>query len=127
MMDFLLKYSGWSLALEYLKRRSPNPITMNEVGDVSYVYAGHGFNSQGGYLFKNNFEIAARYSDVYPDNEIQIYEGRTRQYSLGASKYIRGHRLKIQTDITFQDKIAIQEGPLDSQSWQVRFQIEAGI
>lgn len=127
MTDFLLKYNGWSLAIEYLKRRSSNPVTTNEVGDISYVYAGSGFNSQGGYLFKNNFEIAARYSEVRPHDDIQIYEARTRQYTLGASKYIRGHRLKIQTDISFQDQTSLQEGPPDHQSWQVRFQIEAGI
>jgi hypothetical protein len=127
MIDFLFKYNGWSFAAEYLNRRSSNPITINDFGDISYVYAGRGFNAQGGYLFKNNFEIATRFSEVRPELEIAVYEPRTRQYTIGASKYIRGHRLKLQTDLTFEENTALQESALDGNNWQLRFQIEAGI
>jgi hypothetical protein len=127
MLDFLFKYSGWSFATEYLKRNSTNPITVNDQGDVRYVYTGHGFNSQLGFLFKKNYEIAARFSEVRPDSDIQLLETRTRQYTLGASKYIRGHRLKVQTDVTFEDNAWLRGENADHQNWQLRFQIEAGI
>ena len=127
MIDFLFKYNGWSFATEYLNRRSANPITANGSGDFSHVYAGHGFNAQGGYLFLNDFELAGRFSQVKPDVEIAMLEPRTRQYTIGASKYIRGHRLKVQTDLTFEENEALQAGPVDQNNWQLRFQIEAGI
>ena len=127
MADFLIKYNGWALATEYLHRSSPNPITVNELGDIRYVYVGHGFNTQGSYLFKNNYEIAVRFSEVHPDSEIVVHETRTRQYTVGASKYIRGHRLKLQTDLTYEQNTSL-EGPVpDINNWQLRFQIEAGI
>lgn len=127
MIDFLFKYNGWSFAAEYLKRTASNPITVSEDGDIRYVYAGHGFNSQGGYLFKNNVEIAARYSEVRPDIDIRAYEERTRQYTIGGSKYIRGHRLKVQTDLTFEENTWLAGGQPNHKNWQLRFQIEAGI
>ncbi len=127
MADFLLKYNGWAFASEYLQRHAHSPITINEVGDVRYVYVGRGFNSQGSYLFKNNYEIALRFSEVHPDREIAAYEPRTRQYTLGASKYIRGHRLKLQTDLTYETNQSIEGAIPDINNWQLRFQIEAGI
>ena len=127
MIDFLFKYSGWSFATEYLDRNSSNPITTNDMGEVSYVYSGQGFNAQGGYLFRNNIELALKFSEVRPNNEISVYEPRTRHYSVGASKYIRGHRLKLQTDITYEQNTALQTGPIAIDNWQLRFQIEAGI
>lgn len=127
MIDFLFKYNGWSFATEYLDRNSSNPITTNDMGEVSYVYSGQGFNAQGGYLFRNNIELALKFSEVRPNNEISVYEPRTRHYSVGASKYIRGHRLKLQTDITYEQNTALQTGPIAIDNWQLRFQIEAGI
>ncbi len=127
MIDFLFKCNGWSFATEYLHRSSSNPITINGMGDVSYVYTGHGFNTQGGYLFKNNFELAARFSQVRPTDEISVYEPRVRHYTVGASKYIRGHRLKLQTDLTYEQNTALQTGLSAQDNWQIRFQIEAGI
>ena len=127
MADFLFKYNGWSFATEYLNRSTTDPVTVNDLGDIRYVYEGQGFNTQGGYLFKNNFEIAARFSQVTPLSSIQIYEERTRQYTLGASKYIRGHRLKLQTDLTYEQNSWLRGPEPDHDNWQLRFQIEAGI
>lgn len=127
MADFLLKYNGWAFAAEYLRRNTSNPITMNDEGDQRHVYAGHGMNFQGSYLFKNNFELALRYSEVRPDVDIQIVEDMTQQYTIGASKYIRGHRLKLQTDLTYEQNHWLQGPEPDHNNWQLRFQIEAGI
>lgn len=129
MVDFLAKYNGWAFAFEYLRRTSPNPITESPEGDIRYVYDGHGQNFQGSYLFKNNYEIAARFSEVRPDASIQDFEPRERNYTLGASKYLRGHRVKFQIDWTYFDNHwLIPESPVaDSDGWQIRFQIEAGI
>lgn len=127
MFDFLFKHHGWSFAAEYLSRNTSNPITMNDVGDVRYVYVGHGQNFQGGYLFKNNVEVVGRYSKVRPDSEIQQLEDMTQQYTMGITKYIRGHRLKIQSDLTYEHNTWLSESNPDRNNWQLRFQIEAGI
>ncbi len=127
MVDFLFKYNGWSFAAEYLSRDSDDPITTNEVGDVRYVYVGHGQNFQGGYLFRNNFEIVGRYSKVRPDSEIQTLEEMTQQYAIGATKYIRGHRLKIQSDLTYEHNSWLSGPNPDKDFWMLRFQIEVGI
>jgi hypothetical protein len=127
MADFLLKYNGWAFAAEYLRRNTDNPITVNDQGDQRYVFVGNGMNFQGSYLFKNNFELALRYSKVRPDINIQSLEERTRQYTVGASKYIRGHRLKLQTDLTYEQNHWLQGEAQEHNNWQLRFQIEAGI
>ena len=127
MADFLIKYNGWSFAAEFLHRNAKDPITINDQGDKRYVYVGHGLNCQGSYLFKNNYELALRYSYVKPDAQIQELEERTRQYTVGASKYIRGHRLKLQTDLTYEQNAWLQGEAPDLNNWQLRLQIEAGI
>jgi phosphate-selective porin OprO and OprP len=127
MADFLFKYNGWSFAAEYLRRDADDPITMNEVGDVRYVYVGHGQNFQGGYLFRDNFEIVGRYSKVRPDSDIQDLEPMKQQYAVGATKYIRGHRLKIQSDLTYEHNSWLSGPNPDKDFWMLRFQIEVGI
>lgn len=129
MADFLVKYNGWALATEYLRRRSPDPITENTEGDKIYIYAGHGFNVQGSYLFKNNYELATRFSEVRPDQVLQDLEPRRRAYSIGATKYLRGHRVKFQIDWSYLENHwwGDENVNADSDAWQVRFQVEAGI
>ncbi|HKZ36122.1 MAG TPA: porin [Chryseolinea sp.] len=127
MADFLIKYNGWAFASEFLHRHVSDPITVNDQGDQRYVYSGHGMNFQGSYLFKNNYEFALRYSYVKPDPVIRQLEERTRQYTLGASKYIRGHRLKLQADLTYEENVWLQGATPDHDNWQLRLQIEAGI
>ena len=127
MADFLLKYNGWAFAAEYLRRTAVDPITTNEDGDQRFVYVGHGQNFQGSYLFKNNFEVVGRYSQVRPDNDIQTLEEKIQQYTVGVTKYIRGHRLKLQSDLTYEENTWLVGSNANHNNWQLRFQIEAGI
>jgi phosphate-selective porin OprO/OprP len=127
MLDFLYKHNGWSLSTEFLKRSSPNPLTQNTDGDIRYVYAGHGENYQASYLFKKNYELTGRFSRVRPDAPIQLFEEEVKQYTLGATKYIRGHRLKLQADVTYEQNHWLQGTNADLNRWQLRLQIEAGI
>jgi phosphate-selective porin OprO/OprP len=127
MADFLLKYNGWAFAAEYIKRTTADPITTNEDGDQRFVYVGHGQNFQGSYLFKNNFEVVGRYSQVKPDNDIQTLEEKIQQYTVGVTKYIRGHRLKLQSDLTYEENTWLAGSSANHNNWQLRFQIEAGI
>jgi phosphate-selective porin OprO/OprP len=123
IVDFLYKYNGWSFAYEFMKRLSPTPVTTNAAGDQRYVYVGSGHNYQGGYIFKNNIEIAARYSIVTPQAEINTKEHQKEHYTLGLNKYLKGHRVKLQNNITLE---RVHKSTL-SQAWIYTFQIELGI
>jgi phosphate-selective porin OprO and OprP len=96
--DFMFKLKGFSMMGEYAKRFVADQ-------DPSVYYVGTGYNIQAGYLFKNNIELAFRYSQLRPDkwniSDHHLVSGnKTSQFTLGLSKYIVKHSLKIQTDIS---------------------------
>ena len=89
--DMIFKYKGISSLIEYA-------VTSGENG-IAGFRTGNGFNVQVGYLFKNNFEVAARFTGITNDVAISKLSPED-QYTLGVSKYIVGHKLKIQSDAT---------------------------
>lgn len=101
-IDLMLKYNGFSFMGEYADRDSANPIAVNsdgtETGEV--VQVGRALNFQTGYLFKNNWEFSGRYTTIHLNKEITGKE-QEKQYTLGISKYIVGHKLKVQTDLSY--------------------------
>ncbi|MCC5928041.1 MAG: porin [Cyclobacteriaceae bacterium] len=128
MADFLLKYNGLSVSSEYIRRNAQDPITMSSTNpdDLAYVYNGEGFNTQTGYLLPNNLEFIGRYSFIKPDREIWLLEKKITHYTIGATRYIKGHRLKIQTDLTYEMREDLFN-QTKSNNWQWRFQVELGI
>jgi phosphate-selective porin OprO/OprP len=101
-VDAMFKFQGFSFMAEYANRDSENPIAMNsdgtESGDV--VQVGNGLNLMSGYLFNNDFEITGRYTSIALDKAITGKDLET-QYTLGLSKYFKGHKLKVQTDVSY--------------------------
>ena len=51
------------------------------------------------YLIKNNWEVAGRYTQVTPE-KITL-NNNIKQYTLGFSRYVVGHNLKIQGDVSY--------------------------
>ena len=110
--DILFKLKGWSLMAEWGSRSAPNgsALVYNDVDVATEAYyTGWGMNIQTGYLLKNNIEISARYAFTTPDdltdrfgNAVTIYSKQI-DHTLGVSKYIIGHKLKIQADVTYRD------------------------
>ncbi|MBT8257578.1 MAG: OprO/OprP family phosphate-selective porin [Bacteroidia bacterium] len=98
-VDAMFKYQGFSLMFEYADRDADDPIAKNADGSETgtVVQVGQGVNFQGGYLFKNNWEVSGRYTNIKLDEAITGKMPET-QYTLGLSKYIVGHKLKVQTD-----------------------------
>ena len=89
---------------EYANRDAENPIATNEDGTPTgaVVGVGNALNLQAGYLFKNDIEISGRYTNV--DFKKNITGLNTEnQYTLGVSKFIVGHKLKVQSDISYTD------------------------
>ena len=103
-VDGIFKYQGFSAMAEYAKRTADNAVAVNSDGTPTgkVVEVGDGFNMQAGYLFKNNFEVVGRYTQISLD-EALTGEGVENQYTLGLSKYIVGHKLKVQTDVSWND------------------------
>ncbi len=103
-LDAMFKYKGWSVMAEYADRSSDQPIAINSDGTPTgaVVNVGDGFNIQSGYVFKNNFQVTARYTTIELEEEI-TGAGIETQYTLGLSKYIVGHKLKVQTDVSLND------------------------
>ena len=103
-VDAMFKFQGFSFMAEYANRDSENPIAMNsdgtesEYGDV--VQVGNGLNLMSGYLFNNDFEITGRYTSIALDKAITGKDLET-QYTLGLSKYFKGHKLKVQSDVSY--------------------------
>ncbi len=118
-VDAMYKHNGFSAMAEYANRQTKGSavVKTDSIGNVTQsFYTGKAVNGQIAYLFKNNFEIATRYTTLIQSVETQRKD--TKHYTLGFSKYIVGHNLKAQTDITFID---IADTP---DLWYFRFQIE---
>ena len=103
--DAMLKYRGFSMLSEYAFRDADQEIARDENGIPTgdFVNTGNAFTIQTGYLFGNNFEAVTRYTSVDEDNSASLFRD-TSQYTLGLSKYLAGHKLKIQTDFSVTDR-----------------------
>ena len=107
--DGMFKYNGLSIMWEYAERDADDPIAKNSDGTLAtdsngdltgdIVQVGKGLNVQSGYLFKNNWEISGRFTNIKLDESI-TGKAPQDQYTLGISKYIVGHKLKVQSDFS---------------------------
>lgn len=134
--DILMKYSGWAWYSEYMTRAVDNPITINPSNSSQYVavYDGYGVMSQMSYLFKNNFEIAARFAKVKPSDKmynnteaVSLNERQVENYELGVTKYLNGHRVKIQGGIVYSTQTTLTTNTFYRDAWTGMFQFEIGI
>lgn len=100
--DVVFKYKNISFLAEYASRTADDPIAVDQqnipTGDV--VQSGSAFNVQGGYLLDSNWEVSGRFTNLNFDALVQSTT-EEQQYTLGVSKYIVGHNLKLQTDISY--------------------------
>ena len=104
-VDTMLKYKGFSFMGEYAYRDAADPIAKNSDNSLTgdKVLTGNSLNLMSGYLLKNNWEVSGRYTNVTYDKFLT--KGAENQYTFGLSKYIAGHKLKVQTDISYLDVV----------------------
>jgi len=118
--DAMFKHNGFSFMGEYAKRSADDEIA-TEVGGVTptgdIVLTGNALNLQAGYLFKSNYEIAARFTTVNYESVTGALP--TTQYTLGLNKFIVGHKLKVQSDISY----TTLDGNNDNITFRVGFDI----
>ena len=125
-VDAIFKYKGFSVETEYTMVDCPD-CGEEDLADgetPSWVAAngktyntGDGFTIQAGYLMKNNWEPALRYTQIDSNNDYG-FAGIT-EYTLGLSRYIVGHSLKFQSDVSYWEV----EGS-DDQFLRYRLQME---
>ncbi|MGP1991546.1 porin [Zobellia laminariae] len=101
-VDAMFKYNGFSFMAEYANRTAADPIAKNSDGSVTgdEVQVGNGLNLQTGYLFSTNWEVSGRFTTIDLDKDITGKSLET-QYTLGVSKYLAGHKLKVQSDLSY--------------------------
>lgn len=127
--DMIFKYRGWSLMAEYMNAQSDNAVTSSEDGkNRRAVRTGDGYMVQGGYVWPSMWSITGRYSETTPDDEVSsvinpFYSAET-EARLGLSKYLRGHRIKVQSDIGYMTDKGLDTDAQDF--WEWRFQMELG-
>jgi len=97
MADIHFKYKGFSFMGEYANRTTTDGTPVINI-DETY-YTGSAINLQMGYLMKNNWEVAGRYTQVTPE-KITL-NNNIKQYTLGFSRYVVGHNLKVQGDVSY--------------------------
>ena len=118
-VDAMFKYNGFSFMGEYAKRTADNEIAteLNNTPTGDIVLTGNALNLQAGYLFKNNYELAGRYTSI-------AYEAITgsapvKQYTLGFNRFVVGHKLKVQSDISY----TTLDGAEDNITFRIGFDI----
>jgi len=98
--DMMFKYKRFSFMGEYVSKstNTGSPHVYNETGDlVGTYFTGTGLNLQSGYMMSKTWEVSVRYTAINPDEDVSLSE---KEYTIGLSKYIVGHKLKVQTDLS---------------------------
>ena len=100
-VDTMIKYSGFSLMGEYAYRMADKieATEMDGSKTGAVVGAGSAVNIQSSYLFKNNVEMVVRYTALDFESITRLSD--LKQLTFGVSKYVVGHSLKVQTDLSF--------------------------
>lgn len=133
-LDALLKYKGFSFYNEFMARSTNDPITYNaDTSLMATIYTGYGFLTQAGYLFKSNWEVAARYAEITPYAAIynnsgfsSVNEKKQQHIQLGVTKYLNGHRLKVQANLLYHITTNMRTSE-SSGKYGAIFQVELGI
>ncbi len=89
---------------EYAYRDAEDAIAKNSDGSLTgdIVQVGNALNLQSGYLLSKTLELSGRFTNIDWDKNV-TGKGSEKQYTLGLSKYIVGHKLKVQTDLSYLD------------------------
>ena len=97
LADVFMKYDGATLHLEYAERNKEN----EQVGGFG---SGTAYMGALGYVFKNDFGIAARTASISVNDRFSAFNEYS-EYTLGLSKYIAGHNLKFQANAGLLDYV----------------------
>ena len=122
--DMALKYRGFAFNADFMGRHAPSPV-FDESG--TFIYNGAGVNVQASYLFNKRWELAVRNSSMLPESGIRTLAGYKvwNQSTLGITRYIIGHSLKVQLDISYNKMAEPVSNDYDRMA--VRIHLELGL
>ena len=116
-----------SAMIEYADKSTDDgdPILYAETDEIlGTYYTGSAINVQAGYMTRSNYEISGRVTSISPDLGVDSDDTR---YTLGFSKFVVGHNLKVQTDFTYRS-VTSQGGVPDSKddqfTWRTQFELQ---
>jgi len=113
-VDIFFKYKGISFMGSYASRAVENLPQINNIAVDNPYYDGAGFNMQLAYLTKKNIELAARYTQINPEEGDSFTD-----YTFALSKYFFENFLKVQTDVSYT-----QTDNSNTNNLMYRFQVE---
>lgn len=121
--DIILKYRGFAFNADYMGRHANEPV----INESRFVYNGSGVNVQASYLFNRKWELAVRNSSMIPDSGIRQSVGYKlwNQSTIGCTRYIIGHSLKLQLDLSYNYMSEAVSNGYDRCC--IRFQLELGL
>jgi phosphate-selective porin OprO/OprP len=99
--DMMFKYKGFAVMGEYANRSADivNHFSSDSTSSAT-VMAGSSMNLSLSYLLKSNWQVAARYTSYTPHTDFT--DNGEQRYTFAVSKYIVGHALKVQADVTYK-------------------------
>ncbi|MGI9541528.1 MAG: porin [Flavobacteriaceae bacterium] len=121
-IDGVIKYNGLALTGEYAYRNAETIEALEADGRTktgAVVGAGSAINFQGSYLLKNNVEMTLRYTNVDFKEVTRLSD--LKQITYGISKYVVGHSLKIQADLTFSQSDTTRDYVLFRTGFDLHF------
>lgn len=127
IFDAIFKYRGWAASSEYISRNTEDPITINALGDTRHVVTGYGINTQLSKMVSRKTELAVRYAFVKPDEEIESVQERMDETLLGVTRYLNGHRIKIQGNVGYHWADGDESLEHHGNNWTAMLQVEFGI
>ncbi|MBL4755666.1 MAG: porin [Flavobacteriales bacterium] len=120
-VDMMLKYKGLSLMAEYADKSTTSAAAFltfdGSVWITESYLTGTGLNLQLGYLLKSNWELAGRFTQITPEDITG--KADVSAYTFGLSRYIVGHSLKFQSDIS----LIQAEGSDDMLEFRLQFEL----
>lgn len=125
--DIIFKYRGFAWSAEGgVRRNSGSALTTNLAGDPVFIFRGYGYSTQASYCTKKFWEGVVRYTGIQPQDLVAYLTPSRRELTLGLTRYIRNHRVKLQSDVSYIE-VMPKNGFAQSANFSFRFQIEVGI
>jgi len=112
---------------EYFSRNAPDPITQGTSGIRQAVWVGTGQNLQISKLITKKSELAIRFSQVIPKQAIRSLEMQREETTLGFTRYVEGHRVKLQGNMGYSWANGSPQLSQTTNYWFGLFQVEFGI
>ncbi|MGA9638595.1 porin [Flavobacterium sp.] len=126
-VDAMFKYNGWSATGAYMSRATHDPVTIDavDITKTQAVFVGYGYDAQLSYVFPSEYQIIGRFSTQKVHDDIKTKSPNIDEFTVGVSKYLYGHKMKLQTELTY-DNIE-KFGSNVTNNWYARFQVEIGL